>query len=376
MERARDAGVAKGRMRDDIVGSWRRSASAGLTPQTFAVPYESDIDDDGRLAWAAEPVLARLGEDLHDTPVALVLTDARGLVVTRAAERPSRDIFDAIQLAPGFVYGEEVVGTNAIGTALERRAPTVVDAEEHFADALTRMACAAATITDPFTGLVLGVIDLTCATDNSNPLMLPLAKLAGWEIEQRLLVDSSASEALLREHFLEARRTVRGPLVAISQRALLLNAAASNLVEPTDHDRLWECVAPVLRGKGEWLSVALGNGNVVTFRCRPILDGPRTVGGLLVAGVTQSPGLLTTGPNVQSAVAWASLTEAERAVALQVSRGLTNREVAIRLYISPHTVDFHLRQLFRKLDVSSRVELTRVVMQEASRTAESSGTAD
>jgi DNA-binding CsgD family transcriptional regulator len=56
---------------------------------------------------------------------------------------------------------------------------------------------------------------------------------------------------------------------------------------------------------------------------------------------------------------WASLTETERTVSDNVAEGLTNRQVAERMFLSPHTVDFHLRQIFRKLDVSSRVELAR-----------------
>jgi DNA-binding CsgD family transcriptional regulator len=59
---------------------------------------------------------------------------------------------------------------------------------------------------------------------------------------------------------------------------------------------------------------------------------------------------------------WESLTEAEHRVAALVSEGLTNPQVAKRLFLSRHTVDFHLRQTFRKLDVTSRVELTRVVL--------------
>ena len=54
---------------------------------------------------------------------------------------------------------------------------------------------------------------------------------------------------------------------------------------------------------------------------------------------------------------WASLTDAERRVALTVAEGPTNLEAAALLHLSRHTVDFHLRQVFRKLNLDSRVEL-------------------
>ena len=58
--------------------------------------------------------------------------------------------------------------------------------------------------------------------------------------------------------------------------------------------------------------------------------------------------------------AWAGLTESELAVVRLVARGLTNREVAERLFLSPHTVGQHLRHVFSKLDINSRVELARL----------------
>jgi DNA-binding CsgD family transcriptional regulator/tetratricopeptide (TPR) repeat protein len=57
---------------------------------------------------------------------------------------------------------------------------------------------------------------------------------------------------------------------------------------------------------------------------------------------------------------WAAMTDSELAVARLVARGLTNREVGERLFVSPHTVNSHLRQIFAKLQVNSRVALTRL----------------
>ena len=54
------------------------------------------------------------------------------------------------------------------------------------------------------------------------------------------------------------------------------------------------------------------------------------------------------------------MTDAELGVARLVAQGYTNREVAERLFVSRHTVSGHLRSVFRKLEVNSRVELTRL----------------
>lgn len=57
---------------------------------------------------------------------------------------------------------------------------------------------------------------------------------------------------------------------------------------------------------------------------------------------------------------WTAMTDSELAVARLVAQGLSNREVAERLFVSPHTVSSHLRHVFAKLHVNSRVELTRL----------------
>jgi ATP/maltotriose-dependent transcriptional regulator MalT len=60
---------------------------------------------------------------------------------------------------------------------------------------------------------------------------------------------------------------------------------------------------------------------------------------------------------------WDSLTSTERNISELVAEGLTNRQAAERMFISAHTVAFHLRQIFRKLSIGSRVELARLTVE-------------
>jgi DNA-binding CsgD family transcriptional regulator len=63
---------------------------------------------------------------------------------------------------------------------------------------------------------------------------------------------------------------------------------------------------------------------------------------------------------------WAAMTKSELAVAQLAANGLTNREIGEQLFVSPHTVNSHLRQVFAKLEVNSRVELTRLATERMS----------
>jgi DNA-binding CsgD family transcriptional regulator/tetratricopeptide (TPR) repeat protein len=67
------------------------------------------------------------------------------------------------------------------------------------------------------------------------------------------------------------------------------------------------------------------------------------------------------GSRQRPARGWESLTATERAVSMLVAEGLTNGAVARRLYISPHTVNTHLRHVFAKLGVANRVALAAEV---------------
>jgi DNA-binding CsgD family transcriptional regulator len=57
---------------------------------------------------------------------------------------------------------------------------------------------------------------------------------------------------------------------------------------------------------------------------------------------------------------WTSLTDSELAVVRLVVAGQTNRQIAAQLFLSANTISSHLRRVFSKLGISSRVELVRL----------------
>jgi transcriptional regulator of acetoin/glycerol metabolism/DNA-binding CsgD family transcriptional regulator len=358
------AGDVVGTVREEIGASWRRSAGSGLTPDHFDVPHALDVDVDGALVGAAGPVLDQLAEDLAATDMALVLSDAAGQVlVRRVAERPLEHRLDRILLAPGFLYAEARVGTNAIGTALEQRRPSIVEGGEHFADALTAMTCAAAPIADPRNGRIIGAVDLTCRAGDGSPLMLALAMRAAREIEERLVDGTRVRERMLLQRFLRERRGAKGPLVLVNDFTMITNAAADRVVDPQDRAALWECAQRLTGSHQQSAEALLHGGRSVVLRSTPVLEGGVVTAAVLRLEPSTSAISDNGAPRVRRPYGWESLTPTERSVTELVADGLTNRQAAERLFLSPHTVGFHLRAIFRKLDVSSRVDLARLVVQ-------------
>jgi DNA-binding CsgD family transcriptional regulator len=78
-------------------------------------------------------------------------------------------------------------------------------------------------------------------------------------------------------------------------------------------------------------------------------------------GVARRFGLVGPPRTTRPSTGWESLTDSERRIAELVTEGATNREVAAVLVISTHTVDSHLRHVFAKLGISSRVQLAAIV---------------
>jgi DNA-binding CsgD family transcriptional regulator/transcriptional regulator of acetoin/glycerol metabolism len=346
---------------DDVRASWHRAAAAGLRPELIHAPYDADVDDDSKLHWAVAPAMTAVSADLPDLRSALLLTDRRVHVVQRWTRTARTALqMDAVGAAPGFFCDEAVIGTNSIGMAANTRGATLVKGFEHFADAFTHVTCASRAVLDPFSGQVLGVVNMTIADPAPWQLMSALVGRVVHEAQQRLLDEAGSRSVALYDAFLQARRRTRAPLAAVDASSLFVNAAGGQFVASSDREALWTWAQQSAgRPQGAPLPVVLPFGSAAAD-CEAIHDGTQLIGALV---------RFATGPSgalVGTQTGWARLTDAERSVAELVAAGYTNREVGGRLFLSPHTVDYHLRHIFRKLDIDSRTQLARIAAQDLS----------
>ena len=204
---------------------------SGLRPDQIHAPYDANVDDDSRLHWAAAPAMTAVSADLPDLRSALLLTDRRVHVIQRWTSTAHTALqMDAVGAAPGFFCDEAVIGTNSIGMAASTRGAVLVRGFEHYADAFTHITCASRAVLDPFTGQVLGVVNMTIADPAPWQLMTALVGRVVHETQQRLLDEAGSKSVALYNTFLQARRRAKGPLAAVDGSSLYVNAAGSRFV--------------------------------------------------------------------------------------------------------------------------------------------------
>lgn len=205
------AGRGAGRPRPDVAASWSRVAASGVDPGGGPAisPLTGAEIEHRRTSSGLDrfvPMLARSLQTVLDAGQMMVVSDADGRVLWRRGSPAVRRMADRLGFIPGSAWTEGNVGTNAIGTALVLGQPVQIQGAEHFVEAHTRWGCAAAPLADPWTGRLLGVVDVSGPSSALHP-----AELAAVDLAARLTSMELAQE---RRRELDRLRTRFAPLLA------------------------------------------------------------------------------------------------------------------------------------------------------------------
>jgi transcriptional regulator of acetoin/glycerol metabolism len=281
-----------GLIRPEIAASWRRSLMMGVDPSgRRGTRYDPDREAAPRLLRAAEPVLDRLVQQLEGTSTAVVLADSKAWILWRGAG--VRSLFaglDRIDASLGCCMGEEVVGTNGLGTVIEERRPSVIVGGEHYQDNMQDFTCVGVPVLHPLNGRLEGVLDLTCRSRDTNELLLPLLTEAVREIGQRLREQASVREHALFDEFIKQTRRQPQAVASLNEDFLITNAAAAQLFEPADHALLWDWASnAVATGTSVAGELRLTRDIEVHARCAPVDDGDGSPAGVVIT-MTSTPG--------------------------------------------------------------------------------------
>lgn len=227
-----DAGAApEGLVDEPVLRSWRRCVDQG---RRAGEPVEFDaveraalsrlLDAERLLLDAARPALGALAGAVADAGYVVLLTDARGraLAVDGGLDRRSAPLRQAFR--PGVDLSEEVIGTNAMASAIaERRSVRVLGPEHFFADNQI-FHCCAAPVSDP-QGRIIGAVDVSRDTPGLVAGALALTQRCAQRIERQLF---DALPAFLRLA-LETQDAGDEAWLAFDRDAVLLAATPAAL---------------------------------------------------------------------------------------------------------------------------------------------------
>ncbi|MFE9442183.1 SpoIIE family protein phosphatase [Streptomyces sp. NPDC006602] len=292
-ERFLEGGLVEGGVRDLILSSWQRSVLLGLSPDQSELPYREDVDLDSRLVHAAGPVLDRLQSRFAGSRMNVALADASGTVLQRRfGEASMAWQLAPIQSVPGFVFAEEVAGTNGIGIALAERRLCQVYGAEHFAERSQSNACSAIPVRDLLSGSVEGILSLGCPRTEVDPAMDTVIREAAGAIERRLLAENSARERGLLSAYLDTRRRMRagatggdGCLVPVDE---LVHSGLNRRDQTVLTEKAAELIASAQRAGVE---VTLSDGRQVVLLSHVVTSASGVAGVAVEAVLTDdSPG--------------------------------------------------------------------------------------
>ena len=284
-------------VREPILASWWRSRRWNVAADHIDLSYVGDPDIDTPLTRSASAVLRSLRDNLEGQPISVILTDARGVVLSRqTADHDLERYLDSVQLAPGFSYAEEFVGTNGIGTALEGGQPMHVFGHEHYAEHLETLACAGVPIRHPISGKTIGAVDLTCWRKDADALLIALAKTAAGQIMQAVLASTGGQEYELLQEYLRACRRSAGIVLALNNDMVMMNDYARHVLDPGDQVALLGYAADALAGDHLGpVDVELPTGAKARMYCRPLRRKARRrqAGGVVHAKLIELVGKVT-----------------------------------------------------------------------------------
>lgn len=221
------SGVPRPEIPNDLADSWRRSMALGISPDQHSPRHLHDAADvlELRREHRLQQVMPALNDLLADDSTSgrhlLVLTDASGEILWRVGSPEVLRRADRLEFSEGADWSEAGIGTNAISEALVTGRPVQLFSAEHLVRTHHEWACTAAPITDPLTGKLLGVLDVSGPLDTLSADTLRMVRCAVRVAETLLGTHDGVASLGAAPSVRASRQAVRPLGVAVESLELL-----------------------------------------------------------------------------------------------------------------------------------------------------------
>lgn len=205
--------------------SWVRCRQAEVDPirgvcEQFLSSREMDRRSE-KITILAEPIMDTLYHCVRESGFVIVLIDREGYILRTVGGLKELRQADKLRFGPGANWGEEFVGTNAIGTALALGHPVQVTGPEHYCESHHLWTCSAAPIRNQG-GETIGFLDISGPRERSTPHQLGLIVAAAHAIEDRIGLEESCSQLHDINKYLEAvLNSVSDGIIAVNGQGII-----------------------------------------------------------------------------------------------------------------------------------------------------------
>lgn len=229
-ERFQSEGVLSKEIDPIVASSWKRLRHIGVQAQIKAAPM-AESSELSTLLNQMQPLrdlssraYNQSSEVLKDSGCMIALATPAGTVIDVKGDQRIIERGHENSLSIGGQWGEQFIGTNAIGTSIIELAPTFIHGANHYCDDIQRWSCAAAPIFDPFDGSLRGVLDISGASDVFLPQNFFLAITLARQISDLLALDVSEQHAHLFDHLTQYRKRLgQSHTMLVDRRGMIIN---------------------------------------------------------------------------------------------------------------------------------------------------------
>lgn len=256
-------------VREIVAQSWRRSWSCGFRPGDRPSPTSVMAHSESPLIAAVDVVVRPHEALMRECGMTLALVDRGATVLGTWFD----DDLSArrVGVVAGSSLGEGQIGTHAANVALDAQSPVTIAGHEHLSGRFTSSTTAAFPFTHPVTKRIVGALVATVPLQAFNPMVTAWLAVVAQTVSSRLLEASHGTEFTLLQAFLGARKDARHPVICLTDRTVVCNAAASRLLSGADQSLLWEKASLAVQHDQQLdLDLCLSSGRHVRVRVAAI----------------------------------------------------------------------------------------------------------